>query len=149
VHVPAEQLIKAQVIPHPAANPTPRAATSGRPVSPPPVRNNVRNNGLAASRTASATDRVSAANRRPSSTARAPQPSSRIIIRSTPPPAPVPFAQRRAAMAEHPGRPLEPGQVQNLRSGRPVGPMFDREFPPHPGPVIRERAAPPRLSKPR
>jgi hypothetical protein len=146
VHVPPEQLVKAQVIPHPAANPTSRAATSGRPVSPPPVRNN----GLAASRTASATNRVSAANRRPSSMARAPQPSSRIITRSTPPPAPIPFAQRRAAMVEHPGRPLEPGQVQNLRIGRPVGPMVDREFPSHLGPVVRERAAPPmRPMKPR
>jgi hypothetical protein len=74
---------------------------------------------------------------------RAPETSSRLITRNTSPPAPVPFAQRRAAMAEHPGRPLEPTQVQNLRIGRPVGPMVDREFPPHLGPVIRERAAPP------
>jgi hypothetical protein len=55
----------------------------------------------------------------------------------------VPFAQRRGAMVEHPGRPLEPAQIDNLRIIRPVGPMRDREFPPHAGPVIRERAAPP------
>lgn len=47
---------------------------------------------------------------------------------------------RQPAMEEHPGRPLEPQQLQNLREGRPAGPMRDREFPAHPAPA--QRAAP-------
>jgi len=45
-------------------------------------------------------------------------------------------------MNEHPGRPLEPQQLENLRDGRPPGPMADHEFPPHVVPVPRERAIP-------
>jgi len=70
----------------------------------------------------------------------------RLITRNAPPPPRVPFVQERPALAEHPGRPLEPQQVENLRYGRPPGEMRDREFPPHPMPVVRERAAPPARS---
>src|SRR6267143_3832617 len=38
VRVPPEQLEKAEIIPHPPANPTRSALTPGKPVSPPPVR---------------------------------------------------------------------------------------------------------------
>jgi len=38
VRVPPEQLEKAEIIPHPPANPTRNALTPGKPVSPPPVR---------------------------------------------------------------------------------------------------------------
>jgi hypothetical protein len=52
-------------------------------------------------------------------------------------------------MNEHPGRPLEPRQLENLRSARPAGPMLDREFPQHVMPVPRARPAlPPPQSRP-
>jgi hypothetical protein len=60
-------------------------------------------------------------------------PNERPLIARTPPPPPSPsFEQRRPAMEQHPGRPLEPQQVQNLRQGQPAGPMRDHEVPPHP-----------------
>lgn len=34
-------------------------------------------------------------------------------------------------MDEHPGRPLEPQQMDNLRRGQPAGQMRDRETPEH------------------
>jgi hypothetical protein len=140
VRVPAERLAQAQIVPHPAANPTPRAAVAGKPVSSPPVRSHP----LAASRPPSpAGQRASEQGPRAETMAPPRQTAPRFITRSAPPTPPVSFAQRRGAMAEHPGRPLEPAQVENLRMGRPVGPMTDREFPPHIGQVIRERAAPP------
>jgi uncharacterized protein DUF6600/FecR-like protein len=135
VHISPEQLAKAQVVPHPPANPTARAAAPGKPVSAPPVRSHPP--AAAAGRTASTETRSA----RTAEPARPTPP--RFITRSAPPPPAVPFAERRGAMVEHPGRPLEPAQIDNLRIGRPVGPMRDREFPPHAGPVIRGRAAPP------
>jgi hypothetical protein len=66
-----------------------------------------------------------------------------MLYRNPPPPPAVPFAVRRPVMVEHPGRPLEPVQVDALRAARPVGPMVDHEFPPHVAPVIRETPTPP------
>jgi hypothetical protein len=151
VRVPPEKLSQAQVVPHPVANPTPRAAVPGKPVSSPPVRSHPLAS-PAGPRPSSASPRAGAmAPARPgtmtpprsATAAPARQTPPRFVTRSAPPPPPVPFAQRRGEMAEHPGRPLEPAQIDDLRIGRPVGPMRDREFPPHPSPVIRERAAPP------
>jgi hypothetical protein len=34
-------------------------------------------------------------------------------------------------LQEHPGRPLEPQQVDNIRHGQPAGQMQDREVPAH------------------
>jgi len=62
-----------------------------------------------------------------------------LVSRSPSPPARLPFTQTAPAMQQHPGRPLEPQQRQNLREGRPAGPMQDREFPPHAAPM---RSAP-------
>jgi hypothetical protein len=74
----------------------------------------------------------------------------RLITRSAPPPPKVPFVEQRRSMYEHPGRPLEPQQLENLRAGRPVGPMQDREFPPHAVPIPRTRSAPaPQAARPR
>jgi Family of unknown function (DUF6600) len=56
----------------------------------------------------------------------------RVITRSAPPPRNIPFTAREPAMSQHPGRPLEPQQEQNIRQGRPAGPMRDTEVPPHP-----------------
>ena len=66
-----------------------------------------------------------------------------LITRNPPPPPKVPFVEQRRFMAEHPGRPLEPQQMENLRAGRPPGPMVDREFPPHVMPFPHARLAPP------
>ncbi|HXO32890.1 MAG TPA: DUF6600 domain-containing protein, partial [Candidatus Acidoferrales bacterium] len=153
VRIPPDQLAKAQVVPHPSANPTARAAAPGKPVSAPPVHSRP----LAARARPAATERSTAAYARPTSAAGRSVPteatraentettrqsSSRLITRSTPPPSAVPFSEERAGMAEHPGRPLEPAQMENLRLGRRAGPMIDREFPPHLGPVIHERVGP-------
>jgi hypothetical protein len=142
VHVRPEQLARAQVTPHPPVNPTPRAAAPGRPVPPPPVR----------------AQHLPIAGRGVPTTARVgmPRPGERetvgvhpgvapprLITRSAPPPPRVPFVQERPVLSEHPGRPLEPQQLDNLRAGRPPGEMLDREFPPHPVPVVRERVAAP------
>lgn len=45
------------------------------------------------------------------------------------PPADPGVQVRQQAIEQHPGRPLEPQQMQNLRQGRPAGPMKDRETP--------------------
>jgi hypothetical protein len=41
--------------------------------------------------------------------------SRQVIAKATPPPAPVPFAQRQQAMAAHPGQPLPKREVATLR----------------------------------
>ena len=77
-----------------------------------------------------------------------------IITRNAPsiaPPAPAPAA-RAAAMAAHPGRPLEPQQIGNIRAERPAGPPRDREMPPHAAPPPRsqpQRPQPPQPQPPR
>jgi uncharacterized protein DUF6600 len=177
VHVPPEHLAKAQVVPHPPVNPTPRAAVPGKPVAPPPVRSHpvgtrARPASIAGRRTPSENPRTPPPTKAaPPSTKAAPsaehgrtetapragnrepaQPSpQRLITRRPPPPPVVPFADKHPAMLEHPGRPLEPRQVENLRAGRPPGPMKDHEFPPHEAPVVREKPAapPPRPPGPR
>ncbi len=58
-----------------------------------------------------------------------------LIARTPPPAAKLPYQEKAPAMAEHPGRPLEPQQRANIQAGRPAGPMQDREFPPHAEPV--------------
>ncbi len=55
-----------------------------------------------------------------------------VVVRRAPPPPPVPFAARQQALDAHPGRPLDPGTLQNLR----------RESP-EPGPRVIMRSPPP------
>ena len=55
-----------------------------------------------------------------------------IMTRTPPPPAQPPFEARTPALEQHPGRPLEPKQIENVRNGRPAGPARDAETPPHP-----------------
>src|SRR5215472_5925931 len=56
----------------------------------------------------------------------------RPLVTRTPPPPPNPsYAQRQNASQDHPGRPLEPQQVDNIRRGQPAGEMHDREVPAH------------------
>ena len=146
VKLSPQQLAKASVIPHPGVNPTTRAAMPGKPVPRPPVRSQTvdaaNNKGrepasLAprnASRTGNSRVSPSPANLREAPAARddagrvAPP---RLVTRSEPPSPRIPFTQEQRAMTPHPGRALEPRQIENLRVGRRAGPMIDREFPPH------------------
>jgi uncharacterized protein DUF6600 len=76
-----------------------------------------------------------------------------FMTKNPPPSAPVPFPQREKAMSEHPGRPLEPQQRENLRQGKPAGPMRDPENPPHSEattrPAPRSKPSPEPKGKPR
>jgi FecR protein len=71
-----------------------------------------------------------------------PPPTRPALVARTPPPQEkLPYEQKMPAMEQHPGRPLEPQQKENLHAGQPAGPMLDPEFPPHAAPAVR--AAPP------
>jgi hypothetical protein len=163
VPVAPQQLAKAQVIPHPSVTPAPTAVFAGRtPVKAPPVsaaRVTGRPPGArAVNPPASAGGRAPApsvigrsappraAGTAPSARPEAVQPvrpgpppaiPPRVITRSAPPPRDVPFAAHAPAMSQHPGRPLEPQQEENIRQGRPAGPMRDTEVPVHPAPPPR------------
>jgi hypothetical protein len=174
VHLNPEQLSKARITPHPPVNPTRQAVLPGRPVPAPPVR---AQHFIPANRPAPTTGRVGPAPNRqtgppernappppeknrgvapppermpppPRTSAPRPVPPP-LITRSAPPPPPVPFEQRRPVMLAHPGRPLEPVQVEDLRAGRPVPPMRDNEFPPHPMPIVPVRPPTPPPVRPR
>src|SRR5271157_1850929 len=62
--------------------------------------------------------------------------------RPPPPQEKLPYAQKALAMEQHPGRPLEPQQRDNLHAGKPAGPMMDKEFPPHSAPPPHVQSAP-------
>jgi hypothetical protein len=147
VPVRPEQLARAQVTPHPPVNPTPRAAAPGRPVPRPPVR---AQHFPVVARPGAVTAHGGVARAGGPVGAQPRVAPPRLITRSAPPPPRVPFVQERPVLAEHPGRPLEPQQIENLRAGRPPGEMRDHEFPSHPVPVVRERvaAAPPPVAPP-
>ena len=140
----SEQLARAEIIPHPETNPTARALGGGKPAPNPP--------GIATRATIAATgERLPpapgagqpyqppvVARNAPAAGGMASGPSRtppRLITRSALPPPKVPFSTRLQALQAHPGRPLEPQQEENLRAGKPAGPMRDREFPPHPAPA--------------
>lgn len=136
----------APITPHPALTPTRVADRGGRPARVPPRVEKpmiavaapgqpiVRRDPIA--RTAS---QVNAPSNEPHP-ARPSRPA--IVARRPPPPDPVPLQTREQAMPSHPGRPLEPQQVDNLRAGRPAGPMRDQEMPPHAARGSHEQASP-------
>jgi hypothetical protein len=136
VRLSRQQIEHAQVIPHPGVNPTMRAVLAGASVRPPPVRPQSL---VTAAKTA---PRAAPVSQRSLGVAQPRMASPRLLTRTPPPPARVPFAIERPAMMAHPGRPLEPQQLQNLRVGRTAGPMLDREFPPHVAPMPKVRTAP-------
>ncbi len=73
-----------------------------------------------------------------------------VYRNETPAPRPT-FQQQQPAMNQHPGRPLEPQQIDNLQQGRPAGPQRDQELIPHAQPQPRYQAQPqpqPRYSPP-
>lgn len=156
VKVRPEQLAKAQVIPHPPVNPTRSAVASGKPVKAPPVRPHP----VVASVRARPGGPTADVKRAPPGTRGRDVPAQRTelptrpeaprwVTRRTPPPSPVPFADARRAMMAHPGRPLEPAQLGDVRARRPVRPMVDHEFPPHAAPIVRERPRGPVSPKPK
>ena len=128
-----EQLARAEVIPHPETNPTARALGGGKPAPAP--------RGLAPRASIStAGQRLPSAPNAPGGGGVAsgpPHTPPRLITRSPVPPPNVSFSEQQKAMQAHPGRPIEPQQQENLRAGKPAGPMQDREFPPHPAPAPR------------
>lgn len=139
IRVNPNQMARAQVVPHPETSPTARALGGGQPV-PNPVRTPVRTTIAGGERRwPQASPRTSQPFGRP---ANAPAPRGvasgpaqappRFITRSPLPTQNPSFNARQQAMQGHPGRPLEPQQVENLRAGRPAGPMRDKENPPHP-----------------
>jgi hypothetical protein len=72
-----------------------------------------------------------------------PPQNQRPLVTKTPPPQQNPsFAQKQGAMQEHPGRPLEPQQVDNIRRGQPAGQQQDREVPPHPAAQPQAKSKP-------
>jgi hypothetical protein len=70
-------------------------------------------------------------------------PFPHVYTRNAPAPANPSFAARQDAYSSHPGRPLEPQQMNNLRSGRPAGPMQDKEVISHPAPRQQQQSQPP------
>ncbi len=157
VHVDPQQINRAQVIPHPMVSPTLEAKVPhpvravAVPVARPmvqvhartavPVQNPVQTPAPHPQPVAP----VARGPQRPLTTTNQPprpvEPRS-LIGRTPPPPQGPSFEQRQQAMQAHPGRPLEPQQIENLRQGRPAGQMQDREWPPHPQPMARPEARP-------
>jgi hypothetical protein len=74
------------------------------------------------------------------------RPGRPIITRTPPPPEAPPFQAKEPALQEHPGKALEPQQVQNLRGGRPAGPPKDPETADHR--IVRPQPATPPAAAP-
>jgi hypothetical protein len=155
VRVTPEQAARAQVIAHPNVSPTASAVFGGRPAAVPPVRAARLATQAEAPRGTPPPSQPSAPTAGRALGGPSGTPSPGVITLRPPPEQNVPFAAREPAMTSHPGRPLEPQQVGNLRAGKPAGPMRDREVPSHPAkaprssrpeskPAPRERRAPPR-----
>lgn len=75
-----------------------------------------------------------------------PQNRRPLVVNNPPPPQTPSFQQRQPALQDHPGRPLEPQQVQNIQRGQPAGQMHDREVPSHAEPA--RQSPPPSKSSP-
>ncbi len=160
VRVPPEQIARMEVVPHPDVTPTRTAVFGGggRVMTPPLRINRVMGPPSETGRMQPERPGLppAAPSGRAPGTRTAPAPSGfgapsgppspppRFITRTPPPPRDVPFSAKEPALAQHPGRPLEPQQTQNLRAGKPAGPMQDKEYPPHPS--SRESKPAPRSS---
>lgn len=159
VHVDQAQIERAQVIPHPSISPTMEAkiphpvntvrvssvrptllvqggheaqARPGAPVQnvphvephQPPQQQKPVGNQPVSNQPVQTGGRDNNFNRQPNE----PKP---LVTRSQPPPSQPTFEEKQKAMETHPGRPLEPQQVENMRQGHPAGPPQDREWPSH------------------
>lgn len=139
VRVRAEEVARASIAPHPSVAPGERAALGGRPAVRPPTiarRPVIRANEV---RPVPARGAAAQPSRAPATGAARP-----LIVRHQPPTENPSFKARQDAMQSHPGRPLEPQQMNNLRAGRPAGPPRDKEMPAHPAPPKAAPKAPPR-----
>ena len=174
VHVTPQQLAQAQVIAHPEMNPTRTAVFAGKPAiqappvraatvtAPPPVRpplearpapgaRPVPENATPESRPAPqtrTTPELRAAPPQGRALGNPPAQRPTFITRTPPPSRDVPFSAHEPAMQQHPGRPLEPQQEENLRQGRPAGPPRDREVLPHAAPPPKEQPRPEQKAPP-
>ena len=83
---------------------------------------------------------VTASNGRPARQPPSAPINRRVVVRNTPPPAPVPFSVREEALRAKPGRPLDPATVATLR-GRGAGTDVNRV---RPATVTVERRSSPR-----
>ena len=156
VTVSSGQVTSARVIAHPQVVPT-IVAMRGRPAPRPPVINNriptvvhpvpVRRGPMILKPEAPAQPSQPV---QPAQPSRPEPPQARPVLppppslrgrRPSPPPDPAP-AVRQQAIEKHPGRPLEPHQIDNLRQGKPAGPMKDREVPRDTRPQPQARPAP-------
>ena len=129
VRVAPEQLARAQVAPHPGITPTDRAVFGGKTVAAPPIRAARLGAAVPASPEVASTPRVLST--QPRDVVRTGGPPNtefpHVFARNAPASPNPPFAARQDAYASHPGRPLEPQQMDNLREGKPAGPMKDKE----------------------
>jgi hypothetical protein len=174
VHLTPQQLAQAQVIAHPPINPTRTAMFAGKPTvqappiraaratAPPPAPPALEARPAPAARPAPEhpapeTHPVPETRNAPELRPVQPQghapgvpPPTRptFITRTPPPPRDVPFSAHEPALQQHPGRPLEPQQEENLRQGRPAGPPRDREVLPHPAPPPKQESHPEQKSPP-
>ncbi|MFI5311683.1 MAG: DUF6600 domain-containing protein [Gemmatimonadales bacterium] len=143
VHVRPEEIGRAPVTPHPSVGPDARAAAGGRPTARPhviPRRPIIRASEVPprpqpgsgvrqpAPRSGGGEQRAAPPQRGGAGEARP------LIVRHVPAQENPSFPARQGAMQAHPGRPLEPQQMDNVRAGRPAGPPRDREMPAHPTP---------------
>ena len=147
VRVDREQLAHAQIVAHPEVNPTGRAVFGARTVAPPPVRayrsggQGPASPGVQAGMHTNAP--VAVPHNVTPSGGPPNRPFPRVFSRNAPAATNAPFAVRQGAYSSHPGRPLEPQQMNNLRQGKPAGPMRDKESLPHPSkPQSQSRPAP-------
>jgi hypothetical protein len=159
VTVSTTQVTSARVIAHPQVMPT-IVAMRGRPAAQPPVINNrvetvvrpmpVRRQPMVlkpegpGQQPSQPSQPVQPAQPRPEQPPARPVLPSQPLLRArrpAPPPDPAP-AVRQQAIESHPGRPLEPQQIDNLRQGKPAGPMKDREVPRDTRPQPQTRPAP-------
>ncbi|HZU33544.1 MAG TPA: DUF6600 domain-containing protein [Candidatus Angelobacter sp.] len=100
-------------------NPSGPPTRGNNPSGPPTARENTQNNNPAGQNRGNGSPSGPPTDRRP------------LVTRNPAPQQNPSFSQRQGAMQEHPGRPLEPQQVDNIRRGQPAGPMHDSEPAPH------------------
>jgi hypothetical protein len=136
VHVTPDQLAHAQVIPHPEVSPTSRAVFGARAVEAPPVRAAGFRASSSGAPSSLHTPAPASAPREAMRTGGPPTtPFPKMFTHNAPAPTNAPYAARQDAYSSHPGRALEPQQMNNLRAGKPAGPMQDKETIPHPAPA--------------
>lgn len=131
VRVAPDRIALARIAPHPGVVPT-REAAIGGVIAPRPRAAVERMEVVPAERRTAAMPAPGAPRAQPPTRTSVTQVPRPLVVRAPKPPAAVPFETRQKAIAEHPGRPLEPQQMQNLRAGKPAGPQRDPQPPKSP-----------------